>query len=561
MKVSLKVFFLMIFSMSSLSLHAQSKPDRIQLENGGDYMEGSERRGEKYTKFIGSPENQVVFKQKTTTIYGDSVYYFKTKNLIEVFGQVKIVDNEHITITGKKLLYDGNVKLAQMRENVVYQDTTMTLFTNILDYDMPENLAYYKENGKIVDTVNVLTSKSGFFNTQTKLAYFRKNVKLVNPDYTLTSDTLQYNTYSKIAYTKGPTEIVYKDGTIINSYEDSEYRTTEEKSTLGKGVIETPSYYLKGDKLFFDDQNKYYSASKNVEMISKKDDVVITGDQARYWKEKGLTKVYGEPLMRKLVSADTFFLAADTLVSVESQDGKDQKMLAYSKVKIFKSDLQGKADSASYHVSDSVVYMYHDPVLWTRGNQMLADSIHITLANNKIDKMFLNSNSFMISQDTILNFNQIKGRKMTAFFKDNDLVKIDVRGNGQSIYHALENDSITMGMNKIICSDMILRFIGNQLNNISFYTNPEASFIPPHELTPEARKLEGFNWRKEEKPSKAEVIGKSKPASTDGELPQQQPSDIKLEDKEVRPVSKTEPKKTPLMKLDKTKVKKAELKQ
>lgn len=558
MKFFLKVFFLLVFSVSSLSLYAQSKPDRVQLINGGDYMEGSERRGEKYMKLIGSPKNQVVFQQKTTTIYGDSVYQFKTKNIIEVYGNVKIVDNEHITITGKKLIYDGNIKLAQMRENVVYKDTTMTLYTNFLDYDMPANLAYYQDNGKIIDSVNVLTSKSGFFNTITKLAHFRKNVKLVNPDYTLTSDTLQYNTYSKIAYTKGPTKIVYKDGTIINSYQDSEYRTTEEKSTLGKGVIETPSYFLKGDKLFFDDLNKFYSASKNVEMISKKDDVIITGDQARYWKDKGLTKVYGDPLMKKLVSADTFFLAADTLISLESLDGKDKKMLAFNNVKIFKSDLQGRADSASYHVTDSIIYLFNDPVLWTKGNQMLADSIHITLDNNKIDKMFLNSNSFMISQDTIMNFNQIKGRKMTAFFRDNDLVKIEVRGNGQSIYHALENDTITMGMNKIICSDMILRFINNQLNSISSYTNPEASFIPPHELTPEVRKLEGFNWRKEERPTKADVIGKHKPATKEELLPRQKPSDIRIEEREIKPVSKAEAKKSPVPRGGKAQVKKTE---
>jgi lipopolysaccharide export system protein LptA len=534
MKIFLNIFFIFLFTFSSFHVvMGQDKNDRVQLERGGEYMQGSERKGEKYTKFIGSPTNQVVFKQKNTTITGDSVYYFKTTNLIEVYGNVKIVEGAHITITGKKLIYDGNVKLAKMRDNVVYRDTTMTLYTNYLDYDMPSKLAYYQENGRIVDSDNVLTSRRGSFHTETKMAAFKRNVKLVNPEYILTSDTLQYNTYTKIAYTKGPTEITYKDGTIINSYEEGEYNTRQEKTKLGKGVIETPNYYLKGDRLFFDDANKYYSASSNVVMISKKDDVVITGDQARYWKPQGLTKIWGEPVMKKLVQADTFFLSADTLVSIESETGKDKKLLAYEKVKMFKSDLQGKADSLSYNFSDSTIYFYRDPVLWTQGgNQMAADSIHITLVNNQIDKLFMNNNSFVISQDTIKNFNQVKGRKMIAHFRESDLHKIDVNGNSQLIYYSLEMDTVTMGLNKIECSDMILRFLENKINNISMYKNPSGLLVPPHEITAELSKLDGFNWREKERPTKIEVVGTKKRPFTPEE--NNFPKDIKINDQEIK---------------------------
>jgi hypothetical protein len=41
---------------------------------------------------------------------------------------------------------------------------------------------------------------------------------------------------------------------------------------------------------------------------------------------------------------------------------------------------------------------------------------------------------------------------------------------------------------------------------IDAYTKPDASLIPPHEISQEASQLGGFNWRKEERPVKEEVL-------------------------------------------------------
>src|SRR5690606_25624884 len=168
----------------------------------------AERNGEKFQKLIGNPSNQVQFVQKETRIFGDSVYYFKDKNTVEVFGHVKILEGDSITITGKKLVYDGNVKLAQLRDNVVYTDPSMVLYTDFLDYDMPANLAYYFGGGRLVSDNSTLTSSKGYYETDIKFASFKDTVLLVNPEYTLESDTLQYNTVSEIAYTKGPTKVI-----------------------------------------------------------------------------------------------------------------------------------------------------------------------------------------------------------------------------------------------------------------------------------------------------------------------------------------------------------------
>ena len=121
--------------------------------------------------------------------------------------------------------------------------------------------------------------------------------------------------------------------------------------------------------------------------------------------------------------------------------------------------------------------------------------------------MFLIDNAFVISQDTLRNFNQIKGREMMADFAGQNISRVIVQGNGESLYFALdEEDQSFMGMNKIICSNITIRFRDGKVNNLSFYVKPEASFIAPHELKKEEMTLKGFQWRAKDRPKREDVV-------------------------------------------------------
>ncbi|MDQ3393204.1 MAG: Organic solvent tolerance protein OstA [Bacteroidota bacterium] len=495
LRLLLIVFLSIFFSFPSYS----QKTERIQYSAEGS-LEGGERNGERVKILM----QGVVFKQKNTTIHADSAYFYEQRNALEAFGKVKILEGDSITITGKNLLYDGDLKVAKMRGNVVYKDPTSTLTTQFLDYDMIAKLAKYYEGGKLVDPENTLTSKKGYYDTNARFVSFKEDVVLKNVEYTLKSDTLQYNTVSKVALVRGPTHIITKDKTELTMIE-GEFHTLEKRSTFSKGQIMTENYILTGDILKGDDLNQFYSASQNVRMVSLKDEVVIMGNEGRYSKKNGITEVYGNAIMKKAVNLDTMYLSSDSLVSIEKPGTNNKKILAYHDVKIFKSDLQGKSDSLVYDFSDSTIYLYNSPVLWSDGNQISADSINIQMANNKIDRMNMSSNSFVISEDTAKNYNQIKGRDMVAFFNESKIDRVNVYGNGESIYFVLEQ-ALTVGMNKALCSNMLIKFKEAQAHKITFYANPDASFVPPHEMKEPDKKLQGFVWHSEKRPDFKEVL-------------------------------------------------------
>ncbi len=492
-----------LFTFVQLMIPVDSLAQRTQkIRYRSDTAVVTRGKGETFERLW----RNVVFSQKTTVIYCDSAVFFRSRNTLEAFGNVRIVDNDTVTITGRKLIYDGNGRKAQMRENVVYTSGDNRLFTDFLDYEMDTRVANYFNNGKLIDPNNTLSSRRAYFYSDEDRATFFGKVELLSPEYTLYSDTLRYNTITKIAVTQGKTEIITSDSTFLYS-NGGEFKTIPEQSSFIKGQIDTRDYVLEGDELFFDDINKYYTATGHVKMTAKNNDVIITGDRGVYWRNKGLSKVFGHPIMKKVMQADTFYLAADTLISIEDNIDSLKRILAYNHVRMFRSNLQGRADSLAYFIADSMITYYFDPILWNFKNQIESDTISLYLKNNVIDEMYMQKNAFIVAQDTLGQFNQVKGRNMRAYFANSTIKKVDVNGNGESIYYVLsDGDSVLMGMNRILCSNITMRFKGNELNNISFYTKPEATFYPPHEITPDLTKLEGFAWRESERPTLDQVL-------------------------------------------------------
>lgn len=503
----------LLFILLSLLVSTGWAQRKVKLKQA-DALRGSMQDGVRVDWVIGN----VIFEQTQTTIYCDSAIFNKAKNSIDAYGHIRIVDGDSVTVTASRLTYDGNKKIAYLRKNVIFNKLqTATLYTDFLDYDRAKNTAKYFNKGKLVDSTNTLNSVKGYYDLRANLASFKTDVEAVNKENTLKSDTLQYHSRSKIIYFRAHTEVRDKQGRT-GYYENGFYDTKSKTSDLVRGDFETPKYKLRGSKLILDDVRQLYKAKGNVVMTSKEENMHIYGDDGYYDKKKMISKVHGHSYVARVGDdLDTLFISADTLVSIDNVDPMKRRLLAYHHVRIFKNDLQGRADSLVYQASDSTLYFYGDPVLWTEGNQMTADSINVLLVNRKINRIHMVSSAFVASSDSLDNYNQIKGREMTAYFDDKNIHHVIVKGNGESIYYALQQAkqqmkdttvtvSIVSGMNKIICSNMRINFKAGKVNNISFYVQPDASFIPPHELKKEQTILKGFRWRGSDRPSRGTVV-------------------------------------------------------
>jgi lipopolysaccharide export system protein LptA len=545
----LRLFFILSpLLLGSLDAFSQGKPtykaEKVET-----------KRKNKIRKLIGN----VVFTHRSTIINCDSAYHFYKENRLEGFSNVHIKDGDSVTITSNKLIYEGAQRIAKLRGNVVYKNGSRTLYTDILDYDLTDKVADFRGGGKLIDDENILTSDNGRFFSQQDYAVFYIDVKLISPTYDLESDTLEYSTKTKIAITKGPTDIITDENTKVYA-EGGEFKTAIDITIFDEGIIETDEYILEGDELFLDDSTKFYTAIGNVKLTSKNEDVIIVGEKGVYDQSKGRSKIFGNPVMKKLMELDTFFMSADTLIAVESDIEADKRILAHFGVKFFKSNLQGKCDSLSYFISDSTIVMYDNPVLWNKNSQIEADSIDLLLVNDIIDKMNMRKNSFLASKDTLGQFNQMKGRNMVAHFDQGVINTMDINGNGESLYYALEGDSIMIGLNRILCGDMKIKFRDSKPINMSFFRQPEGQLIPPHEITPDNIRLEGFIWREPERPLLEDVVAYYRSEGYVEKIEIEEVIEVQIEDLKTEINKNTDLDLKKLKKIDRSKLKNKSLK-
>ncbi len=524
-----RILFLSLLLISTFSLHAQR--GGVKYGSSG-YSETVNRGSDRFTRLVKDVWFDI--KEKDTRITGDSALYYDKQGIMIVFGDVRIKKGDSVTITARRLNYYMKDNKAELRNNVVYWDNRIRLTTNYLDYFTDTEDARFYNGGKIVDDETTLEAEDAYVINAEDLIKFYEDVKLKSPDYDLKTDTLFYDQITKIATTYGPTNTIMKDGETVFAQEGGRFQTDTKQVNYLDGKITTENYEIFGDDLFFDDLRQESRAKGNVRVISEKDNIIILGDEATTKKDSGITKIWGNPVMKQVVDNDTLYMSADTLISIDSKVDSLSRLLAYKNVKIFKTDMQGRADSMAYMMLDSMIFLYEDPILWSEGNQLTADTIAMEMRNGKLDKMKMKNRAFTINEDTVSNYNQIKGRNMTALFKDDQMDKILVDGNGESIYFAIDDkDNSLIGMNKIICSNMKIQFVEGEMNDITFYKDPEGRFIPPHEIAEPETRLKDFNWQIDRKPSLSDVLGKYSPVALpslkDDKLPITQPETTKIE--------------------------------
>jgi hypothetical protein len=367
----------------------------------------------------------------------------------------------------------------------------------------------------VVDSANVLTSKKGTYEVNVERITFEEDVVLVNPDYTMKTGYLVYLTIPKTAETKGLTNMVSKEGNTLDAQRGSHYDTNQKQFQFFEGIVETETSRVKAEELFYDESKTYYQGKKNVSVLNKERELEVFGDVGQYWEDRKYSIINGNALVRKYFEKDTLFLTADSLISQDSEFDSAKHLLAFRSIKLVKSDLSGLADSLVYNYSDSSIRLFNDPIIWNRSTQIAADSMVFYIANEDLDRVFMKDKAFAITQDTIFNFNQMKGRSMMAHFKEGKIIRLNIDGNGESLYFALEGDTLTQGVNKTLSATIKLVFDDGAISSVTYGIKPDGTFTPVQKLSDANSRLEGFRWRIEEKPEMSDIHAWRRPEEID----------------------------------------------
>ena len=429
----------------------------------------------------------------------NKAYYYKDENYIKAFGDVQMVQGDTLYLNGKYAEYNGNVKKAYATGNVVMRSPEMSLVTDTINFDRVSQEAYYNSNGTIVNKENTLKSKSGRYYVTQKKYQFLTSVVLTNPQYVIKSNHLDYYTNSGHSYLFGPSTITGKENFIYT--EKGFYDTKKNKAHFVKNsYIKYNDRLIEGDSLYYDRNQEFASATRNVKITDSINKAIIKGHYGEVYRNKDSLFITKRASVRTLMEKDSMFIHGKRLVVTGKQG--ERIIRGYNNVRFFKTDMSGKCDSLHSDQKRGLTQLIGRPILWNFDNQLTGDVMHL-IGNNqteKLDSLKVLSNAFIISKDTIgTGYNQVKGLNLYGKFRDNKLYEVDIVKNTEVIYYLRNDEQELIGINKNSSSKINMILDGKTIETITFFNNVDGEIYPEAELPENTRKLRGFVWRGDER--------------------------------------------------------------
>lgn len=557
--------------------------------------------------------NVIIQQGDSLSVFSDSLNYDGIQRIADLYGDVILVTAEQKLFTNH-LTYNLRTKTATYFEGATIVNGETQLTSKRGYYYVDRNEAYFKDSVVVVDSLFGLRSdtllyntstdvvtflgptvistdssrvycEAGFYDTQNNLAEFKKNAQYEKGAQRATAKTIRYDGNKKEYTLEGDARFREEERLAIadviryNEVQDKTYlegnasfkdaardivadeivydARKDTYSTRGRSRISDPPQILEADQVDYREELGLGIAVGNVTWRDTSAELTIICEEAEYNRETGYLKAsggkMGRPLLISMMEDDSLFMTSDTLYSTRAdsaQSDSSRLLLAYQDVRIYKSDLQVICDSMAYSTVDSIFRFYRAPVIWSDTSQFSADTIFMQMADQTIDKIFLRQNSFIINSPDELYFNQIKGKFITATFREGNLRVMDVKGNAESVYYALDEQNAYIGVNKTVCSDMILYFGDNEIDRIKFLVQPQGDTYPMTRIDHEEIKIKGFNWNTTYRPEGMLDLfsdTKKRPASL---IPKPGPAAKMLPDKgrpgqpsskDVPPVEKPDP--------------------
>jgi lipopolysaccharide export system protein LptA len=487
-------------------------------------------------------------KGKDDNLYTENGAY-NTKTQYAYFGKKNLYTTGTKSLKGDSLYYDGIAGYGKAVRNIVFKDTAdKTVMYGQLGY-------YYKIDQRTIVTKNPYIGMGTADSVKV-------NNKLQPDSLWMGADTLETQMVLKKSLVLISSPVIKKDNELGEEEKDEvKEQKVGAKKPKAKATEETTAPKRNGKKdkknaktekedaknpdkdVIPRDSLSKDSLSKDSISIPKKAPPLLKDTLLKTLKTDTILIRKGKDSLSKLVKtvplAKTGIPAAKTGIPAAKQavnQAQTKKPLvkdsipfnpedtvrtriikAYHHVRVYKANMQAKADSLFYTSADSTLRWYRDPILWSEGSQQTGDTIYLQLKNKKLNTLQVLQNAFLVNVNAdSARYNQIKGRLITAFFKEGKLKNMFVDGNAESIYFNQDDKSIYTDMNQTVSSRIKILFKEKQIERIVTIKEPEGVRTPIPELKEDVF-LTGFIWRPEQRPlSKKEVISgkpKAKPGA------------------------------------------------
>ncbi len=453
---------------------------------------------------IGIYEKGAVMFSGLSKLQSNRGVYNGAQKTAYFYENVKFEDSLQVVLADSMLYYINEERIRFLSPANITRDSVQ-MYSKAGIYDKRENLLILSDDVQIRDGAKIITSGIAEFNGKQKVYTLYFDPYIIDEDgSTARADTIIYFEESGDIQLKGRAHYIASDGSDIRAssiwYNEStdQYSTVGNSTLVDKGRVITAGSFIKSELGAI--------ASLGVIIKDSINQTSIWSDHSQTNDELRSTTIYRldstKTLMALMVENDSLYLLSDTLVSTEFgvEDSTYSVLDAFNGVLLIKAGIAGRANYMRFSSADSIIWLYGDPILWSDSLQMRADTIGIYLIDNKIHKVDLIENAFIIMPDSLELFNQIKGEHISNTLDAGAISRSEVKGNAEVLYF-VKVGGVFKGLSTTKSLSMVFAFVARQIDQVRLFGNPESTFENfDKDKNYSSQYLSGFSWRLAERP-------------------------------------------------------------
>lgn len=472
----------------------------------------------------------VQFFHQGSTLTADEVIFYREQNFVRAIGNVKLQNADGSVITSGEMEYDGNTQKGIAKKNVVLTDPGQSIKTETLYYNRLSNNAYFNTGGTISKDGNIMYTKSANYDLTSRIIDFTGSVKIDNPEYTVegvniiqnqNTNTATFNGATTITNKKNPSNLIYTEKGTYNMNSKEVYLKKNSRINYNGKI-------LTGDDMYFNQITGFGTAKGNVTLRDPQEQRYMKGGYGEIFEKKDSAMMTDRPYAVKILEKDSMYFSAERILAYQKPDAenpvkKKSFLRAYKKSRMFKTNIQVRADSLSFNETDGIMHLDGNPIAWSGEKQVTGDKIeaYFDTENEFIDSLRVIGSAFAISKADSLNmkdeFNQIKGKLMIVYYNQNQVNLAKVIGNAQAITYADDQNEKTkeverIGVSLSTCGTIEAEFEDKKVQIISCNIGANTDIYPMSLISREKRFFPDFNWNTKDRLRKWEDIFLDSPA-------------------------------------------------
>ena len=439
--------------------------------------------------------------------------YYNLKSGKAEFGQRPVVQDGNIQATGDKMISDDSTGVTQIFGHAILVDTAenRTVLADEIFFNSKNEsflatkkplMIIKQENDSIFVTADTLFSArlSDLYKSK-ELIEKKDTIKAVQLTDSKNKDST--NRIIKINPLLSPGKIreLYngKDSIVTNGMLER-VKNPETKNKDSTNLNSETTDTLISVKPF--DLNKDKDSSLRKEPLTG---INIVDTKNRNTTDLPVANKRFLPIQSELRKSQDSTVKKDTLrgvtvIDMNTKDSTNRYFEAFRNVRIFTDSLQAVCDSMFYSFKDSVFRLYDSPIIWTKDNQITGDTILLFTKNKKADRMQIFKNSFIVNYVKPEIYNQVKSTRMDAYFKNGDIDSVRAKGNAESVYFIMDEDSSFSGVNQSSAELMDVYFINKELQRVVYRSKVKGTLWPIQQKSPGEMRLKDFKWLDDRRP-------------------------------------------------------------